>query len=58
MWRQYGIEQPAFNDFKTALLIAPLLACFEAALETALHTDASGKGLGTMQFQECQNNVK
>lgn len=58
MWRQYEFEQPALNDFKTPLLIAPLLAYFEAALKNLLHTVASGEGLGTVQFQECRNNVK
>lgn len=51
-WRWTAEEQASFEDLKSALLSAPILAHFDPAKATYLHTDASGEGLGAVLLQQ------
>ena len=51
-----GACEKAFQELKGELLKKPILISFKSGLETELHTDASGVGLGAILLQKSAND--
>ncbi|KAJ2949128.1 hypothetical protein O0L34_g6069 [Tuta absoluta] len=50
-WQWSDLQKQAFNLLKESLVSRPVLALYDATLETELHTDASSLGVGSILMQ-------
>lgn len=57
-WEWQGAQQGAFEELKSRLVTRPVLAIYDHAAETELHTDASRLGIGGVLLQRPQGSTE